>query len=327
MELQPGKNFTIVRQLGMPGDVATYYVQAVVKNSSTGAVIETVNLTDNGSQRFTGTFQVPADTSGQGLNIDITNTVYTDAGYSTQSNIYTIDNQAYLVFDRLLSRNIAVGGFGADNVDYKRVKKIVEEVVATIKLPEAPEMPEIEDVDLSPVLNSISAISDKIDRIDTKSKDTGVVSSVNKIKTEILKSVDLKEIHSKLNKIYEVLYSVMEDNGKSRESISTEMSGVLENSKKMLEKLEESVVKVNTYAEDSRIGTDAERLKEVKKYVGELGESLKKVFQEQFGNDENQAKNLMNAFVKMSTREEKAEPKESNVESPYLEHANKLIQP
>lgn len=159
MELQPGKNFTIVRQLGMPGDVATYYVQAVVKNSSSGAVITTVNLTDNGSQRFTGSFQVPADTSGQGTNIDITTTVYTDSGYTTQSNIYTIDNAAYLIFDRLLPRSVAVGGFGGDSTDYQRIQKMIDGAIKKIVIPEAKEMKE---TDLSPVLSSVDTMKSAI---------------------------------------------------------------------------------------------------------------------------------------------------------------------
>ncbi len=326
MELQPGKNFTIVRQLGMPGDVATYYVQAVVKNSSTGATIEAVNLTDNGSQRFTGVFQVPQDTSGQGLNIDITTTVYTDSGYSTQSNIYTIDNSAYLVFDRLVGRNIAVGGFGADNVDYKRVKKIVEEVVATIKVEEARVEPKNEVVDLSPVLNSISAVMNKIDAVDTKSRDTSILSAINKIKADIKSAVDIKDIHSKLNKIYEVIYAESESNNQSRAATSQELKTLLNESKALLEKVDETIIKTNTYSEDVKLSTDKEKMKELKNYIGELGNTLTKVFKEQFVSDENQAKNLMNAFVRMSTQKElKQDTSDSKVESPYLEHANKLL--
>jgi len=159
MILTPGTQAPIVIQLGMPGDTGTYYVQAVVRRSSTGATIATVNLTDQGNQRFTGSFDVPQDPLGFGYYLDVTISVYTDAGYTTLSNLYTIQENMYQV--KLLPQFTNGGGGGGDYTDYKKIRKMIEEVVGKIEIKEV-EMPEYKETDLQPVLSELQVIKSSI---------------------------------------------------------------------------------------------------------------------------------------------------------------------
>ncbi len=52
MQLNPHEQFTIVRQIEDHTDSSTYYVRAVVRNAKPDALLATVNLTDQGSRRF-----------------------------------------------------------------------------------------------------------------------------------------------------------------------------------------------------------------------------------------------------------------------------------
>ena len=126
MQLHPGENFTPFRILGDHTDPTTYYVRAVIRNAKTAALIETLDLTDNGSGDFTGTFQVPQDTSGQGFYLKVATSVYTDSEYTTKSSNHADEGETYLVQDRL--RRFGGGGGGVD-VDYDKIKKIVAKEV------------------------------------------------------------------------------------------------------------------------------------------------------------------------------------------------------
>lgn len=155
--IRPGEVFPIVRQLGDPADTGTYYVQAVVRNSRTGTTIQTINLTDGGNQRFTGSWTAIQDSSGQGLYVDITTTVYTDSGYTSVSDLYTKENIVLLVDLRWGASFRGFGGGG--DVSYTRIRNIVREELDKTKFPEAKE------VDFSEVLGAISSLSTKIQGI------------------------------------------------------------------------------------------------------------------------------------------------------------------
>jgi hypothetical protein len=153
MQLRPREYFTIVRQLEDHTDSSTYYVQAVVRNARTDALIETVNLTDQGSRRFSKPWQVPADTSGEGFYISILTSVYTDSGYTTKSPNYGEKIDTYLVQDRV-NPNLGIGG--AVDIDYKKVRQIVQEEIANIPAP--PQPPRVDLSKLDTILEGISAI-------------------------------------------------------------------------------------------------------------------------------------------------------------------------
>lgn len=121
--LQPGNPFTVVRQISNHLDTDVNYVQAVIRNAYTDAIIETVKLTDKGSQRFAKNWQVPADPSGQGFYISVVTSVYTDSGYTTKNPNYGDEEHTYLIQDRVLLR-------GGGGLDAFTVRRIVKEEVA-----------------------------------------------------------------------------------------------------------------------------------------------------------------------------------------------------
>lgn len=129
MILQPGNSFTIVRQIGNHLDTDTNYVRAVIRNAYTDAVIDTLDLTDKGSQRFKKDWQVPQDTSGQGFYISVITSVYTDSGYTTKNPNYADEENTYLVQNR-----VPLGRSGGGGVDSYTVRQIIkQEIEKTIQ--------------------------------------------------------------------------------------------------------------------------------------------------------------------------------------------------
>ena len=155
MNLYTQQNFTVVRQISNHLDTDTNYVRAVIRNAYTDAIIATLNLTDRGSQRFSKNWQVPADPVGEGFYISIVTSVYTDSGYTTKNASYGDEENTYLVQDRLNT----LGGRGGSNVDYIRLRKIVEEVVRQ----EIDKTEKQEAKDYTDMLKSISKTISQID--------------------------------------------------------------------------------------------------------------------------------------------------------------------
>jgi hypothetical protein len=190
MTLNPGEEFVISRQLNDPADSGTYYMQAVIRNAKTDAIIQTVNLDNKGNQRFTKTWKVAYDPTGLGLYITITTTVYTDSGYATPSTDYGIEQHEHLIQDRV---NPYMLPQASPDIDYKKIRKIVQEELGTLPKPadqkepdllpiseglqavisevRAIKIPQPEKTDLQPVLRQIEsvlkAVKDKRDFEDT----------------------------------------------------------------------------------------------------------------------------------------------------------------
>lgn len=119
--ITPGKNKAEVWQASVPNDTTVYFPQAVIRNSITGAIIATVNLSSEGFGRYLGTWMVPQVI---GLQVDSTLTVYTDSGHTTKDENYQIENRTYeIVLDT--SRNFG----GGMSVDYNFIQKIVLEAI------------------------------------------------------------------------------------------------------------------------------------------------------------------------------------------------------
>ena len=137
MNVNPNSALRIVRQLSDTTDTTTYYVKAVVRYSATGAVLETVNLTDEGDQRFTGMYATGSDASGNGFYIDITTTVYTDDTYTTLATNYGVEAQTYHVIQHW-QHALGVGSGGGD-VNYDKLRKIIKEELSMQEKLELPE--------------------------------------------------------------------------------------------------------------------------------------------------------------------------------------------
>jgi uncharacterized protein YlaN (UPF0358 family) len=281
MLLQPGQQFTIVRQLGLPSDVTTYYIQAVVRNSTTGNIISTINLTDRTNQRFTGVFQVPQDPLGFGYYLDITTYVYTDAGYSTLSDIYNVENVPYLVFDRLtIGRN---SGGNGDSTDYEKIKKMIQVAVESIQFPEIPEQKE---VDLSGILVALESLSKELSvklkevikpsetaLSDLKNKvDSGIAkikehvsSTVQSQQQNITNNTDLTPIHSHLEDVKNFIVNQSDLKASEKRIIQAIKSTEIENGDKLVKKVEQLFEKVDSL--DHNVVDDQQEGKKVEEPV------------------------------------------------------------
>lgn len=133
IQLAPGDNFTIVRQIPNHLDSNTKYVRAVVRNAFTDVILETVDLTDKGSNRFKNEWKVPADPSGQGFYISIVTSVYSDSGYTAKDENYGDDENTYLVLARQLQKG---GGISkvSGGVDARTVRRILKEELEAIEI-------------------------------------------------------------------------------------------------------------------------------------------------------------------------------------------------
>jgi len=179
--LTPNQQFTFVFQLGDPTDTSTNYVQSIVRYSATSAIIATMKLTSLGGQRFSGTFTVPADVSGQGYNLDITSTVYTDSGYSQPNINYPISTQQYTAIQPLNSFAMAGGDDGIDEATLIKVlERMLSKHVGGIKFPTP------KDVDFSPITEKQDELLDMMvenrgNHIITHAKIDNNASEINKI--------------------------------------------------------------------------------------------------------------------------------------------------
>jgi hypothetical protein len=178
MQLKPGEQFTIVRQLDNPADSGTYYVQAVIRNSKTDEIIQTLNLEDKGNQRFTKNWQVISDSSGLGLYIDIESRVFTDSNHTTYSDIYAKENKVYLIDERN-SPNTFGGGMGSD-VDYTKIRRIMKEEIDGRK------QPKNEKVDMTPILAKLSELGTGIKGIKQEKTDISpILSQIKQLSIEM----------------------------------------------------------------------------------------------------------------------------------------------
>lgn len=137
LTLQPQASFTVVRQIANHLDTDTNYVRAVIRNAYTDAIIDTLDLTGRGAQRFSKNWQVPADPGGQGFYVSIVTSVYTDSAYTTKNGNYGDEESTYLVQDRLLLPR--AGGDGG--IDAYTVRRIIKEELDKRAPEEKPQEP------------------------------------------------------------------------------------------------------------------------------------------------------------------------------------------
>jgi hypothetical protein len=126
-------------------------------------------LTDNGNRRFTKAWRVPSDPTGEGRDILITYTVYTDSNYTTKADNYGEKFADYRI--EHMPKNL--GGGGVD-VDYKKIRAMVDEVVSTrlkgLPTPEKVDMPNMA-FHIQPVLNAIAGLRNDIEAIELPETD------------------------------------------------------------------------------------------------------------------------------------------------------------
>lgn len=127
MNLSPTQQIPVSYTISAPGDSTLYYVQAVVRDTQSSNVVQTLNLTQVSStpNRYTGLLNPISDGSGLGRAVDVTVTVYTDAGYSVPSQNYEIFQTAHLIIQPWLP-TLGTGGVG---FEYDKMIELIEIVL------------------------------------------------------------------------------------------------------------------------------------------------------------------------------------------------------
>lgn len=162
MLIRPQRNFTVVRQLANHLDTATYYVRAVIRDAFTDDILATLDLDDKGGQRFSAPWVVAQDPSGEGRDISIVTSVYTDSGYTTKSDNYGDEENTHIIEDRRTS-NGGGGAMGGGKLDSTRIRKIVAEEIAKI---EFPKFEDSKDMFLEPLLEALSNVQEVVSSIE-----------------------------------------------------------------------------------------------------------------------------------------------------------------
>jgi hypothetical protein len=161
MIIRPQKNFVVVRQLANHTDTATYYVRAVIRDAFTDEILATLDLDNKGSQRFSKSWLVAQDPSGEGRDISIVTSVYTDSGYTTKSENYGDEENTHTIEDRRTA-NGGGGAMGGGKLDSATIRRIMAEELKKVKdeekaqeAEEPEEVMEPEDTQVIDKLNSI----------------------------------------------------------------------------------------------------------------------------------------------------------------------------
>jgi len=244
MNLVPNTTYTLIRQLANPTDTQTYYVQAVVRNIITGKTIKTINLVNQGGQRFTAPYQVPADTSGQGTYISICTYVFDDAGYSVPDGNYETEDKEYLIIQPPVS---TYGNGGTTIVDYDKIKKYISD----IKFPGIPtydkEFRNIKEYHEG----RFKELGDRIGKIDfPKYDDKDLRKEITVIRRE-MQSMAVE--HSKN------LSDMGEIHNKRIAELKEHFNSVIKSSNSSVEK----ALKSNTESADNFTGTHAKKMDEI----------------------------------------------------------------
>lgn len=186
--LQPQVSFPLVRQIANHLDATTYYVQAVVRDAN-GTIIDTVNLASQGDQRYQTSWQVPADTSGQGRYISVVTSVYTDANYTTKSSDYGDEETTYLIFDRVMP---AMRG-GGSGVDARTVRRIIKEELENIPKPEKVKIPkqQMPEMRWDDVLAEVQDLKEALSKVPTTETD---ITPIEERLGEVLQKIEDKEV-------------------------------------------------------------------------------------------------------------------------------------
>lgn len=164
MLLNPSESFPIVRVLTDNTDSTLYYPQAIVRNSTTGATLATVNLAFVSTRYYMTLWKViPDSVFLNGTHINIVTTIYTDSAHTTIAQNYYDEVEHYIIQQRW-NQNIYTSVGGGMPVDYKEMRKIMKEEFGS--LPKNPEfksaLPIPKEFPTKEIVDTITAKIDKI---------------------------------------------------------------------------------------------------------------------------------------------------------------------
>lgn len=191
LTLRTAGNFTVVRQIANHLDTDTNYVRAVIRNAYTDVILDTLDLTDKGGQRFSKNWRVPSDPSGEGFYISIVTSVYTDSGYTTKNANYGDEENTYLVADR--ERNFG-GGMSGGGVDSRTIRRIISEELEKLPKPEKVEIPEMEKMPEMRWEECLSAIKELKTALKPEKPEKVDFQPLNDALQSILSAVNEKEV-------------------------------------------------------------------------------------------------------------------------------------
>lgn len=173
MQIVPGQRVQLTYLVPNPADDTVYFPQAVVKNTQTGAILATVNLTQDATQhiRYTGSFVSPNDSIGLGYFMDSVCIPYTDSGHTTPSGLYGAALTEFFAYQ--LPSTFSGAGGSEIIFDYKKVADMFDEKFGAIQfptqqnieIPEFPEIPEYKETDLTPVFTLIRELAEQITNV------------------------------------------------------------------------------------------------------------------------------------------------------------------
>lgn len=120
MQLSPSQPIPVSYSV-LPTDATLYYVQSVLRDTTSNQVLQTINLTQdpNALYRYTGAFGAVSDPSGLGRPIDITTIVYTDSGHTVLSQNYAAAQFNYVVLQPWIP---TLGSGGGGSIDYRKLR-------------------------------------------------------------------------------------------------------------------------------------------------------------------------------------------------------------
>lgn len=251
MQISPQKVVPLIWNSADPNDTDTLFVQAIVKDGRTLTTLDTVNLTDQGSNLFSKDYTAPHDPSqtGTGRWIIVTYTVYTESSYTTKSLNYQRITEKYLV--KTLVDPLMLGG-GGTYIDYKEVKKAVREVLEEkekglepLVFPEfpmkevlsgvqkivesnKPEPIKIKEVDLKPIQDKVEAWGQ------------GIIKSIQSLPPPT-KPTDLKPVSQEIQGVRSFVESLVMEAFESQ--TDRVLKQLVEDNKKVIGALTEEIVK------------------------------------------------------------------------------------
>ena len=190
IQIRPGEYLPISRQIADSSDSTTYYVRSYIykRKGSVEVLLDTIDLEDKGSQRFSYNYQVPQDADDYYLSI-ITK-VFTDSGYTTLSDMYGATEETHLVAERW-GLQFGSGG-GEAQINYNKIKKIITEEIGKIEKPQ-----EQKEIDLSSLINRLERIYKLVD-VEVPKLETvnlaPVIRAIEDTKKDIQKDIQKIEI-------------------------------------------------------------------------------------------------------------------------------------
>lgn len=269
MQISPNSFIPVSYSTTIPGDTTLYYVRAVLRDTQSSNILQTLNLTNVSStpNRYTGNFNPVSDASGLGRPVDITITVYTDSGYTTPSNNYQITQYNYVVLQPWIA-NLGMGG--GLNIDYEKLQnmfdgsKIGNEEIGN----EVAKKVEVTKVDYRMIDDSMGNHSETMRQAISSEIKEHITNVINTI---VKNSSDVSSFHAERFDSLEKRFGSLEDKIENTNSLSSverkkvkseisEMIGEMrseykslsvEHSKKIHERLKESMNDLENYLGDT----------------------------------------------------------------------------